>query len=292
MKFYNVFVLFFTLFVAQSYAYKVDITLEKAKELKVNTCKSDKDCSKEYETTCYKPDKKKDGHCTSKLFCRTKEKCIYELYHEEKALLINYKNVSTGSSFFFIETRPQVILESCNEKEAKNGNCFTRECTKAEECSSGKCQNSVCVTNEKPLYLCSNDPTSFVGVKEKDFKRDKLTCKLVEQEPCKKGNECMYNACNKIDGNRICAAKPQKSSSFFSKLFKYGLELLGLVCVGTLIFLGIRFFMMKKNRGGKKDLKVKYEMEETFFKNNKDYVELEEIDENDLDQVRKYSNKL
>ncbi|OUM58666.1 hypothetical protein PIROE2DRAFT_64265 [Piromyces sp. E2] len=262
---------------------------------KNNTCKTDKDCAKDYELSCYKPDEKKDGYCTSKLFCRSKEQCIFEVFQEDKGLLVNYKNVSSGSSFFAIETKPQLIIESCNENEAKNGYCFTRECSKNEECSSGRCVDSVCVTSKNPLYLCTNDPNNFVNVKADGFARDKLTCKVAEQETCKHAVDCMNYLCHTLDGNRICAdAREVESTNWFVKLIKFICELLILLSVGDLIYIGVRYYMNKRAYGrGRSDTKVRYEMDEAFLRDNhKKYVELEEIDDYDFEQVRKYGNKL
>ncbi|ORX41954.1 hypothetical protein BCR36DRAFT_338379 [Piromyces finnis] len=296
MKLLNFFTLFVTLYVAQCFAQRMDITLEKIKEFKVNTCKSDSDCKKEYETSCYKPNKDKDGYCLSKLFCRSNEKCIYEIYQEKNALLVNYQDVNTGRSYFATDIKPQIILESCNEKEAKNGNCFTRECSKAEECSSGRCENGVCITNDKPLHICTNDSSYFPSVKEgDDFARDKLTCKFVEQEICKKNSACANHSCIKMDGQHICALKQEKeSTNLFSKFINFILELIGIVIAGTVIFFIVKHCMRNKsNRRVRKDLKVKYEMEEAFLKDNtKDYVELEDIDEYDYETSDMMKKKL
>jgi len=105
--------------------------------------------------------------------------------------------------------------------------------------------------------------------------------------------------CHTIDGHRICADRIEDSTTttttttnWFVKLIKIVFEFLGLFIVALLIFIGVKNYKNKKSYGrGRSDTKVRYEMEEAFLK-NKDYVELEEIDEYDFEQVRKYSNKL
>jgi len=68
------------------------------------------------------------------------------------------------------------------------------------------------------------------------------------------------------------------------------MEILLLALVAGLIFMAIKFIRSKT--GTTKDLKVKYEMEETFLKqSNKSYVELEDIEDYDINDFERKVNK-
>lgn len=297
MKFNNYLFLFITLFLLKVYGYETEYTLDVVKELKLITCKSDKDCNKGYQTNCLIPEGKKEGHCITTLYCHgNNDKCVFEVVEEENEndskdkdkkspVVVTYEHVNTIQNEEEIQ-EPTLILESCNKEEASLKNCFTRKCEKNEQCFSGTCENNVCITDEKkPLYICSNDKNIFEGLSDNNnFKIDSLTCKLAEEEICKESADCVTGNCQKledIEDTSICTL----SYSGMEKV-KFIFEIFLLI-----LFIIISFLIFKscgKRRTHKKELKVKYEMEEIFLnQSNRNYIELEEVDDYDIDEAQK-----
>jgi len=287
MKFLSI-LLFFVTLIVTIYGYTTDLTLDDAKKYKVNKCKSDNDCSKNYEIKCNIEKGKKEGYCISKLYCQNNdEKCVFEVKTEKN--FVSYQSVNSDSYSLFRNEKPSLILEACNEKEEDKGKCYTRECDSNSNCYSNYCKNKICITDKvNSTSVCTNDPTAFIGIGKK-FDRSKFTCKLVEQEPCKKDKDCATGKCQKGDGgDKICVIPESTSSG--GGLFKLIMEILLLALVAGLIFMAIKFIRSKT--GTTKDLKVKYEMEETFLKqSNKSYVELEDIEDYDINDFERKVNK-
>jgi len=287
MKFLSNFILFIcSLLITQSFGYLTNYTLNDAKDLKIETCKSDKDCKKNFQVSCFIKEGKKEGHCISTLYCRNDEKCVYKVEDNEKKTYVSYEPVSSLISLLQLNT-PTLILESCNSKEASVGSCYTRKCEKKESCLSNNCDKEICITNhKKPLYICSNDASTFKGTNSDKFDRSKLTCKLAEQEICKKNNECTTNKCGKVNKDKICISSSNNNKRRFI------IEILLIVLFALIAFVTLRCCLRRKAHGKvKKELKVKYENEEAFL-NNKSYVELEDIDEFNIADVEKKCNKL
>jgi len=281
--------LFVTLIIAAN-AYQSEFLLEDLEKYEVNKCESDADCMEEYQLKCRIEKGKSEGYCVSRLYCHNNnEKCLYEVKNDNA--YVSYQPVNSDSLLFKFE-KPTIILESCSIDEYENGRCFTRYCDEDKDCFSKSCFDNVCITDSmNSTSVCTNDPTAFPSVVDlKKFDRSKLTCKLVEQEPCKNDEDCASGTCQKNpSGVKICVNYTIPKSG--TGIFKLILEFLFIGFIAALIFFAFKF--LRGTKSSKKDLKVKYEMEETFLKKpSREYVELEEdIEDYNLNEFEQRVNK-
>ncbi|ORX63270.1 hypothetical protein BCR32DRAFT_273485 [Anaeromyces robustus] len=289
MKFVNIFTLFsISLLIITVHGYETKFTLEDVKQMKVPTCKEDSDCDEEYHLKCLIPDDKMEGNCISKFFCHSGDKCVYEVdktienSNTTTDIYVSYEGMGRGSIFSFYKT-PTLILESCNAKDADLDICDTRTCVKNEECYSGICKNNICITNEKkPLYICSNDVEDFQNEDEANFEINSYTCKLAEQEICKKDTDCASNKCMKTESKeKLCIISYDNSYVIIY-------EIVAALLLFILCLCFIRTFLRRKAHNKvKKDVRMRCEMDEAFLHSGKKYVELEDIEEYDVDRAEK-----
>ncbi|KAG4093779.1 hypothetical protein H8356DRAFT_999733 [Neocallimastix lanati (nom. inval.)] len=289
MKYSQSIALFVTLFFLNVFGYKTDFNLEGAIKLKIDSCKTDADCKKDYQTRCLISEEDNKGYCISTLYCH-EDNCVFESTEEkndtkkEDPVIVNYEPVSYGYFHFNNGQTPTIILESCSKEEAALEKCYTRECSKNEQCFSGVCQNKVCISNKKsPLYICSNDKSVFKGVEEDDiFKTDSLTCKLDEEQVCKDDSDCGCGSCKNVDNTQICSLQKTKNLTF---TFICGI----MACAFIVFYISWKSCINIKHRKTQKDLKIKYEMEEAFLNhhNSRNYVELEDVDDYDINEEKK-----
>jgi len=96
---------------------------------------------------------------------------------------------------------------------------------------------------------------------------------LAEEETCKRSSDCATGSCEKINDVEICVV-------LYNNKLRIALAVLIVVLIfvaGFIVFKAYRFNNAKKV---KKDLKVKYEMEDAFYDHSHgDYIELEEVED-------------
>jgi len=298
MKLYNYLFSFAILFLVKVYGYQTKYTLDVVKKLKADTCHSDKDCTKKYQTKCHIESGHKKGYCISTLYCHgNNDHCVYEVEQEKNieennpAIFVNYKNVHAvkNTTTNHDTQKPTLILESCNDEEAFMEKCTTRECEEDTQCFSGICRDKICITNEKkPLYLCSNNKIVFQGYDHlKDFKPNRFTCKLVEEEICQVNTDCATGSCQMGENAKICMISKSGNSLYILRI------ILEIILIKLLIIiLIILIISCKKYKLYRKELKIKYEIEEIFLNdNNKAYIKLEDVDDYDIDEAQMKLNK-
>lgn len=216
LRFFNLLLLF--IFVS---GIKSDtITKDDVLKLKPEKCIEDKECAHTKSKLCF------DGFCRRVFYCHNNE-CIEEenkgMSHEYYITKDNYQDYSNTTD---------LILESCPEKARNIEKCFTRSCSKDNDCYSNKCLNNTCIEN-----------TSFTtNVCRLNIKLAKMYCTKPYLESCQNDNECDSGYCNEYN---FCADK-RNNDLFYGLLIVRIFEILFIIIIVVLVILCIMRCNKKK----------------------------------------------